>query len=118
MAMNLVYSDFKLARRRAREMILECDCDVYVIPHHFGEGVEYSLETRPSDIAVYIARVGFKHKFKPSKKGKCLAFEYAKKFERVLNRIIFVKEIFKHTNGYKFKDGYILTRRKPKDLYE
>jgi len=116
--MNLVYCDFTLACRKAHEMALECDSDVYIIEHHYDGGIEFTLETRPSESAAYIAEIGFTHKFKTGKRGKGKAFDYAKKFEKELNRTIFVKEVFKEINGYRFKDGFILTTTEPMDLYE
>lgn len=114
----MIYSNYKLATRKAYEYIKLWHCDTYVNEHHYPSGFEYSIDDHPGHVCVFHAKLRMDHKFPPTRHGRRLAFEYAKKFEKQLNRCIFVQEVIEERNGYRFKEGFILTDVEPSDINE
>ena len=114
----MIYSDCKTAIAHTPDYVKLWECDVYVNEHHYPSGFEYSIDQRPGCICVFHCPLKFDHKFRPNRKGRRAAFEYAIKFEKQLNKVIFVKEIFEERNGYKFRECYILTDVEPEDTNE
>lgn len=99
---NIVFSNFVMARDKAIEYSKEISEDVYVYMTRYPSGCEFYLSTHPGGI--FQAKIPFNHLF-PTSQQAC---KYAIKFENELHKTIFVEKKIVKKNGYNFKEGYIL----------